>query len=193
MKKPNSNDNARNGGVLKKIYKIFDKAIKETSAHPLMSILMFLFTIILVWLGIRTLLYMAKDQPVEQLQVDTAKIIINIRIKIVNISEGCKGNNTYSQALQRNNEDRLNLVGQLLAMSKGADVKKNLGLKAQDQIACFVKYNDMLSLRTNICEGGFLTEQKMKVWEEKIIHDLNHKSNAKVNCPYDGKAEVNNN
>lgn len=185
--KKNENNHTTKGGVLRKIYRIFHKGVDDASKHPLTAFLMFIFTLVLVWLGIKTLMYMAKDQPLDQLRADLVKTVINARIKIVNISEGCQGTNTYSQVLKKNNSDRVDLMGQLAAISDAGNIGKNLGLAARQQIVCFIQYNDMLNLRSNICNGPFLSEEDMKKWEKEIVHDIYHKSAKQTKCPYEVK------
>jgi hypothetical protein len=177
------NKNSSKKGILRNICKVIHRSTDDLARHPMIIILTLISTLLVTWMTIRMGAF-TFDQPTQQLRADVAKTVINMRLKIVDISEGCKSTNSYSQVLQQNNRDRLDLVGQLVAIAKGGDVKKNLGFTAQQELACFIKYNDMLSMRANICDGDFLTENEMKLWEEKIISSLYHKSNKDIKCPY---------
>jgi len=160
------------------------KALDSVSKHPLVTTAVIIFTILAGLFGVVLWRYTTFTQPIDQFRENIAQTVISMRLKIVDVSEGCKATNSYSQALLQNNIDRLTMVSNLLGIAKGGNIEKKLGLRAQQQLACFVKYNDMLSLRSNICNGEFLTERQMIEWEERIIYDLHHKSDKKINCPY---------
>ncbi len=122
--------------------------------------------------------YLLLIEPKRQLQRQLTELVINIRTKIVNISTGCKKKGgVYHDTIKQENADRIELLDKLTATGDSVDIAKVLGVRARDQMVCYIKYNDILSNRNNVCKGAFYTETQMKYIESKLIYSLKHKSN----------------
>lgn len=63
---------------------------------------------------------------------------------------------------------------------KSLDIRKKLGYNALDQMNCMALYNDALSSREKLCEGGFYSENEMITWESVIIASFYNYSDEPV-------------
>ena len=133
------------------------------------------------------LTHFSVEEPVKELKTNLSQQVIAIRLKIINIAEGCKEkNDTYTEILKKENEDRIENLDKLIAMTAATSdsLKKALGTDAWAQITCFIKYNDSLSQRKNICDGKFFTEDEMKNWESRIIGSIRKKTDNNADCSW---------